>query len=222
MALSLPNNPDLDRFRRDARRLQRGVRSADQQALELVVKHHPGGVPAELGGFTLTDAQLVVARSYGFSSWPRLRHYLHIAESLRRDPAEPPTSGDPVDAYCDLACLQFSQADDPQRWLQARALLADDPELSARSVYAAATAGDRGTVAAHLAADPSLAYREGGPFHWSPLVSAGISRLLPGPAGGRPGHGSAAARPRRRPGHGLPLAGTADAVHRPDWLLRGG
>lgn len=177
MALSLPNNPDLERFRRDARRLHRGVRSADEHALELVVKHHSEGAAAELSGFTLSDAQLVVARSYGFSSWPGLRHYLDIAEPLRRDPTKSPTSEDPVDAYCDLACLQFSQADDPHRWLQARALLADNPELSARSVYAAATAGDRGAVAAHLAADPSLAHREGGPFRWSPLAYLVYSRV---------------------------------------------
>ncbi len=177
MALSLPNNPDLERFRRDARRLHSGVRSGDEHALELVLKHHPEGVPAALGGFTLSDAQLVIARGCGFSSWPRLRHYLDIAEPLRRDPTATATSQDPVDAYCDLACLQFSPADDPDRWFQARALLADDPELVARSVYAAATAGDREAVAAHLAADPSLAYREGGPFRWAPLAYLVYSRV---------------------------------------------
>ncbi len=87
MALSLPANPDLERFRRDARRLQRGVRDRDPQALELVARHHPDPVPDERDGIALADAQLVLARSYGFASWPRLRDYLRRSEALRRDPA---------------------------------------------------------------------------------------------------------------------------------------
>src|SRR6188472_1090331 len=86
MALSLPANPDLERFRRDARRLQRGVRDRDPRALELVTRHHPSAVTDEPDEFPLADAQLVVARSYGFSSWPRLRDYLRRSAGLRRDP----------------------------------------------------------------------------------------------------------------------------------------
>ena len=93
MALSLPSNPDLERFRRDARLLQRGVRDRVPAALDLVARHHPSNVAAGVGGadagadFTLSDAQLVLARSYGFTSWPRLRDYLRRSEALSRDPA---------------------------------------------------------------------------------------------------------------------------------------
>ena len=47
MALSLPANPDLERFRRDARRLQRAVRLAEPEALAHAARHHPEGVPSD-------------------------------------------------------------------------------------------------------------------------------------------------------------------------------
>src|SRR6478736_6583967 len=79
MALSLPANPDLERFRRDARRLQRAVRSVEPDAVRYVARHHPAGPPEAPGSFALSDAQLVLARAYGFASWPRLRAYLRAA-----------------------------------------------------------------------------------------------------------------------------------------------
>ena len=97
MALSLPTNPDLERFRRDARRLQRAVRAAEPQALAYAARHHPEGVPSDPATFALADAQLVVARAYGLSSWPRLRAYLRAAAPLSRDPAAlDPTAHDPA------------------------------------------------------------------------------------------------------------------------------
>ena len=89
MAASLPNNPSLDRFRRDARRLQRAVRAGVPDAVSLVERHHPDGMRVDRSAFTLTDAQLVVARGYGFASWPKLKHYLELAAELRRDPSTP-------------------------------------------------------------------------------------------------------------------------------------
>ena len=86
MAPNLPNNPALDRFRREARRLQRSVRGGDPEALAQVSRHHPDGTPADAPSFPLTAAQHVVARTVGFSSWPRLQAYLRTAERLRRDP----------------------------------------------------------------------------------------------------------------------------------------
>ena len=88
MAASLPNNPSLERFRRDARRLQRAVRVGVPHAVSLVERYHPDGRRVDRSAFTLSAAQLVVARGYGFASWPRLRHYLELAAELRRDPVD--------------------------------------------------------------------------------------------------------------------------------------
>ena len=90
MASTLPNNPSLDRLRDEARRLQRGIRAADRQALEIVRRHHPRPEAALVDApdrFALHDAQLTVARRYGFTGWPALVGYLDIAAELTVDPS---------------------------------------------------------------------------------------------------------------------------------------
>ena len=97
MASTLPNNPSLDRLRDDARRLQRGVTATDRQALEIVRRHHPRPDIALAGApdrFALHDAQLIVARGYGFTGWPALVHYLEIAAVFK---GVHPESGDYVE-----------------------------------------------------------------------------------------------------------------------------
>jgi len=176
MAASLPNNPSLERFRRDARRLQRAVRVGVPHAVSLVERYHPDGMRVDRSAFTLGAAQLVVARGYGFASWPRLKHYLELAAELRRDPVDAQPRDD-VERFCDLACLQYSAADDPARWEEAADLLAAQPDLPSRSVHAAAVVGDPEIVRHHLDADPSVATRDGGPFRWVPLVYLVYSRV---------------------------------------------
>jgi ankyrin repeat protein len=191
MALSLPGNPDLERFRRDARRLQRGARDGDPWALALVARHHPS--PAERGSLTLAEAQLVLARSYGFESWPRLRAYLRRSEGLRRDPAafveEPDDPGaDPVERAARslpaLACLRYDGADEPQRWARAGELLERHPDLPEHDVFVAATVGDPGILRRHLDDDPRAAARSGGPFDWPPILYLVYSRVPQGDAVG--------------------------------------
>src|SRR6478736_1308617 len=130
MAASLPNNPSLERFRRDARRLQRAVRVGVPHAVSLVERYHPDGMRVDRSAFTLGAAQLVVARGYGFASWPRLKHY--------------------VERFCDLACLQYSAADDPARWEEAADLLAAQPDLPSRSVHVVEVVGAPEIVRHHL------------------------------------------------------------------------
>ncbi|OFE18882.1 hypothetical protein BA895_01570 [Humibacillus sp. DSM 29435] len=180
MALSLPNNPDLERFRRDARRLQRAVRAEQPEAFSLVAAHHPGGVPTSASAFTLADAQLVVARSYGLASWPKLREFLRRSEPMRRDPtalSAEVVEADPAAAVPALACLGYDENDDPARWARAAQLLEQHPGLAAHGLAVAAASGDAAAVRAHLAADPSSARREVGPFRWPPLLYVVYSRM---------------------------------------------
>lgn len=94
MASSLPNNPSLDRLKGDARRLQRGITTGDRDAVDLVRRCHPKpsialasiGLADVPSRFALHDAQLTVARSYGFTGWPALVHYLRIAANFTVDP----------------------------------------------------------------------------------------------------------------------------------------
>ncbi|MEP7330858.1 MAG: ankyrin repeat domain-containing protein [Terracoccus sp.] len=189
MALSLPSNPNLERFRRDARRLQGAVTSRLPEALALVAEHHPEGPPVAGAPFALADAQLVVARSYGFASWPRLREYLRRSERLRRDPValdplgdsatDPMTDPmtDPALLVASLACLLYSDRDEPARWARAASLLAQRPGLTALEVGVAAVSGDVEALGRHVRADPGAATRETGPFRWPPLLYVVYSRM---------------------------------------------
>jgi hypothetical protein len=176
MAPSLPTNPSLERFRRDARRLQRAVRAYDPVALEQVSRLHPRGIPAEPAAFALTAAQHVVARGVGFSSWPRLQGYLRTAEPLRRDPTVDVTD-DPLPRFLALACLTYSEVDGRDRWSTAADVLREHPDLPTRSIHAAAVVGDPSAVRAHLDADQNLARSQGGPFGWTALFHLAASRV---------------------------------------------
>jgi hypothetical protein len=152
MASTLPNNPSLDRIRADARRLQRAV-SADRD------------------GFALHDAQLTVARGYGFTGWPALVHYLKTAADLSVDPSRiDEDSLEPADRFCTLSSLRYGDTDAPPRRQAAAELLAADPGLTERHVWAAASAADPVTLAQHLATRSDLATTNGGPFGWVPLM----------------------------------------------------
>ncbi|MGC5023324.1 ankyrin repeat domain-containing protein [Tsukamurella sp. DT100] len=83
----------------------------------------------------------------------------------------------PEDLFSSLACLRYGASDEPPRWRDGAALLARDPGIVDRSIWAAATAADTDALAAHLRADPSLATTAGGPFGWHPLTHLCYSRV---------------------------------------------
>jgi hypothetical protein len=81
----LPDRPDIDQLRRQARELHRAAHGGD-----------PGGlrrVRAVSGKVTLSTAQLALAREYGFPSWRRLRdevdHRRTLVEGPERDATGP-------------------------------------------------------------------------------------------------------------------------------------
>ena len=173
----LPENPSLEQLRNRARDLQRAARS-DPRATELLAQQVPGLAGAD--PLPLHVAQLALARSYGFSSWTRLRQHLAVVAEYSRDPASEISStshGDPIAAFLMLAVLSYTDADDPSRWQRARDLLAAQPDLVARSIHGAAAAGDPAAVGAHLDRDPAGATRAGGPMRWEPLLYLTYSRV---------------------------------------------
>jgi hypothetical protein len=96
--IDLPDQSTLENLRKQARAFQRLVRSGIPGALETVAEFHPrlGSITADsplLGAFSLGDAQLVIARQYGFPSWPRLRQYLADVARYSRSPHIEPTRG---------------------------------------------------------------------------------------------------------------------------------
>ena len=171
MASTLPDNPSLDRLRVEARTLQRQVAATTVDALDMVRHHHPrADIALAADTFALHDAQLTVARRYGFSGWPALVHFLEAAAELSVDPAgidEDALSA--ADRFCVLSVLHYTDTDAPPRWAAAADLLVAEPELANAHIWAAAAAADPDALARQLGAGAEVA-QKGGPLGWEPLL----------------------------------------------------
>ena len=82
----MSHHPDLDQLKRQAKELLKAFLAGDSDASAEVKAHYDRVDPAAV---SLHDAQLVIARSYGFESWPRLKAYVdgvtvaRLAEAVR-------------------------------------------------------------------------------------------------------------------------------------------
>jgi hypothetical protein len=81
-----PVRPNLEQLRNQAKDLLRAIRRSDPAAVVEVHKHHPS--PPLPAGAKLADAQLVLARSYGLSSWPRLATACKMTDAIWRGDVE--------------------------------------------------------------------------------------------------------------------------------------
>lgn len=73
MPRPLPARPHLEHLRKQAKQLLRALREGDGPArarFQQALLYPPPPSPK------LADAQLVIAREYGFASWPRLKHHV--------------------------------------------------------------------------------------------------------------------------------------------------
>ena len=85
----LPERPHLDIPKREARELLAEWRAGRADALERIRHRHPRFADSDdaavaTGEFRLADAQLVVAREYGFSHWTQLKQRIE-ANALARE-----------------------------------------------------------------------------------------------------------------------------------------
>ena len=79
----LPVRPDLEQLKHQAKDLLRAIHASDPAAVADLVEHHPRTIsPASA---KLADAQLVLARSYGASSWMRLVQSCDLIDAIWRD-----------------------------------------------------------------------------------------------------------------------------------------
>ena len=69
----LRDKPDLVQLKRQAKELLQAFAAGNADAAAEVNARYQGAKPAS---FALHDAQLVIARSYGFDSWPRLKAFV--------------------------------------------------------------------------------------------------------------------------------------------------
>ncbi|MEM8589179.1 MAG: ankyrin repeat domain-containing protein [Pseudomonadota bacterium] len=126
MAKRLPKSPDLAHLKKQAKAL---ARSAD---------------------IKLSEAQLGLARDYGFASWPKLKQAV--------DEQRPFTIDD------------FLKAATGRRLDLAEAMLKRRPDLASATLQTAAVLGDVPALQRFLADDPAAATRPDGPLDWPPLM----------------------------------------------------
>ncbi len=74
-AKELPSRPNLDQYRKQAKDLLKSFHAGDPGALSLIRQYHPQfkktGSEIHGSALQLSDAQWVIAREYGFESWPK-------------------------------------------------------------------------------------------------------------------------------------------------------
>ena len=173
---SLPPNSSLENLRKQAKSLLKAARANDEKALDKFRAFRLASDPP--ARVNLSNAQLVIARSYGFTSWPKLKHFV-AAESYSALP-DVFRAGDKsdklVDRFISLSCLNYTN-DHHKRQDHARELFSANSSLSKENIYAATTVGDVQVVRQMLQDSPSLAKVAGGPYKWEPILYASYSRL---------------------------------------------
>jgi len=167
MTNSLPDKPSISLLKKQAKKLLKQVRDGDSEALATVQTHHPK--PKLFAG--LRDAQLVIARSYGFPGWSELSDAVELARDADN------TLPEKANLFIQLGCVQYSGSDRLRHYDRARRLLATYPDIAQYSFYTALVANNASAVSKYLDSDPTLARTTGGPLTWPPLLYVTYSRI---------------------------------------------
>lgn len=165
----LPDNPNFENLKKQAKSLLKSVKSGRQDALDRVGPYF--GDPKSIG---LQYAQLVIAREHGFSSWTKLKRHVESG----KPPGE--LTGDQLaNQFLDNVSVIYNQVEDlgPTRFARAADLLAEHPEIRTENIYTASAIGDVEQIDKWLEKDPGLINRKGGYFNWQPLMYAAYARL---------------------------------------------
>src|SRR5690348_3807351 len=153
----LPERPNLDQLKRQAKDLLRAAKAKQGDALArfraLPAFTHERDDGKLAGAVALHDAQSVVAREHGFPSWNAL------VERIEEMTLE-----------FDEAVIEFIEAATEVQSARAERLLRVFPRIAGASFHTALLLGDATHVARQLAERPALATEAGGPRSWEPLL----------------------------------------------------
>ena len=174
----LPDQPNLEQQKKQAKDLLHAHAQAEPTALDRIARHHPRlhNQPLDairVARIQLADAQLVIAREHGFESWPKFAKHI---ETLRLS-REVASLGDPASAFIEAACSP-RHGHRSGTLEEAEMILARDPQVAASSIYTAAILADEATVRTFLSGDRSSATAKGGPLGWDALTHLCFSRYL--------------------------------------------
>ena len=155
-ARQLPERPNLEQLKRQAKDLLASARAHDPAALQRfrMLPAFATFTDTELARrpLALHDAQSVIAREHGFDSWKALHE--RVEEMTL-------AFGAAVD--------QFIEAATDGRRDRAERLLALHPAIARASFHTALLLGDAAGIEPRLAERPDLGTAPGGPRGWEPL-----------------------------------------------------
>jgi ankyrin repeat protein len=170
----LPARPSLEQYKKQAKDLLHISQLSEPEELERFAKYLPAK-KRDQNKYSLTDAQLVIAREHGFESWPK---FIRAIELVRHQNSADAQS-DPVKAFIEAACVPRDGSNHNSGTLDlAEAILAEHPEVAAHSIYTASILGDDKAVDRCLAANVYDGTRKGGPYEWDALTYLCFSRYL--------------------------------------------
>jgi ankyrin repeat protein len=166
----LPERPNLEQLKRQAKDLLSAARRHDEDALARfrILPAFAGATTEALAlrRLALHDAHSVVAREHGFASWNDMRERI-----------------EELGVAQDGAIVQLVEAATGNRVARVERLVALHPAIPRASFHAALVLGDAVEVERRLAAAPELATQRGGPRDWEPLHYVCHSALARGSAG---------------------------------------
>ncbi len=159
MNKTLPEKPNLDQLRRQAKELEKAFTDRDPQAIDRVRAFIP-----KADALPHHYALFVLAREHGFASWPRLKARVDelSRSSLSMD---------------ELAKL-FVEAATDRRVAEAVAIRQTRPEIADYDLACAALCGNQALIADRLSRKPELLNQKVGFKQWEPLLYACYSALL--------------------------------------------
>ena len=153
----LPDAPNLEQLKKQAKSLLHDARARDRGALmrfaDLPAFAKTPVDQIDVGELALHDAQSVIAREYGFVSWNALRDEIE-ARTLSASAA--------IDAFVRAATGGAAG--------RAERLLDLHPAIASATLHTSLVLGDAAGVEARLRANPELATKVGGPQEWEPLL----------------------------------------------------
>jgi ankyrin repeat protein len=175
----LPDRPNLEQYKKQAKDLARECCSHAPDALVRLQRYHPrfanlSAAEMQNGRITLTDAQLVVAREHGFESWPKFAAHITTL-NLERSVA---ALDDPIAAFIRAACVPRDDSHVSGTVEEAELILRRYPKVARANIYTAVILADEAAVRDFLQRDIASASVPGGTFNWDPLTYLCFSRYL--------------------------------------------
>ena len=172
MQQQLPPSPDLAHLKKQAKSLLKRARAGDPAALQRFIDSLPAARGATLATLAsrelkLHDAHSVVAREYGFKSWPELARYVEWTRT---------TGAERIERW--LRAVYEGNAGG--RRVAVR-VLREQPSLFRGNPWVACAVGDLDVLRDAIAADQTWVNTPGGPLAMPPLIAVTHSRLIAEP-----------------------------------------